>query len=84
MALSLRVWLHDEVKTQLALAHSWFEDKNKLKAELDRPAARVDRKWEGLYHDNGSCIDIVGPLSSGPAQVLVLQASQYYQFPALL
>ena len=78
MALSLSVWLHDEVKTQLDLGHSWLGDKNRLKATLDKPSAYVDRKWEGLYHDNGSCIDIVGPLSSGQAQVLVLQASQYY------
>ena len=77
MALSLSAWLHDEVETQLKLGHSWLEEKNKSKAKHDTPSAIVDKKWEGIYHDNGSCIEIVGPLSTGQAQLLVLKVGQH-------
>lgn len=77
MALSLSAWLHDEVETQLRLGHSWLEEKNKSKAKHDKPSAIVDKKWEGIYHDNGSCIEIVGPLSTGQAQLLVLKVGQH-------
>lgn len=74
---NLEHWLHGAVKTQLDLAHSWLEEQHKLKAEAHRPraSAPVDTKWDGIYHDNGSCIDIIGPLPSAHAQeqVLVLQ-----------
>ena len=76
--LALTPWLHDKVQTHLALGHSWLEEKLKAKA-LSRSgtqSATVDRKWQGIYYDNGSCIDIIGPL--GPlspldGRVLVLQ-----------
>lgn len=75
--LALAPWLYDQVQTHLALGHSWLEEKLKAKA-LSRSgtqSATVDRKWQGIYHDNGSCIDIIGPLSplDGSGRVLVLQ-----------
>lgn len=77
--LTLTPWLYDQVQTHLALGHSWLEEKLKAKAlSLSRSgtqSATVDRKWQGIYHDNGSCIDIIGPLSplDGSGRVLVLQ-----------
>ena len=79
MAVSLTAWLHEEVKTQLELGNSWLQEKNKSKANLDRPSIAVDRKWTGIYHDNGSCIDIVGPIGLDQTQVLVLKV-RYYRF----
>ncbi|KAG9200773.1 hypothetical protein G6514_006629 [Epicoccum nigrum] len=76
--LGLGPWLHDQIQTHLALGHSWLEEKLKAKAKASsgRQLATVDSKWQGIYHDNGSCIDIIGPLSPlSPPQgkVLVLQ-----------
>lgn len=68
-----RAWLHDQVHSQLALGHSWLEESLKAKAAPAKPSAAVDRKWAGIYHDNGSCIDISGPLSPLDATLLVLQ-----------
>jgi len=74
---SLKHWLHGAVKTQLDLGHSWLEEQHQLKAEAHRarPSTAIDTKWDGIYHNNGSCIDIIGPLPSAhaPEQVLVLQ-----------
>lgn len=75
MALRLSAWLHNEFKTQLELGNNWLEDQNRRKAECARPSAIVDKQWQGLYHDNGSCLDIVGPISAHQVRVLVLQVS---------
>ena len=83
MAVSPTAWLHDQVKTQLDLGHSWLQHKNRQKAHFDRPSTAIDRKWEGIYHDNGSCIDIIGPCSCEPVQVFVLQVSDNRRFPRL-
>lgn len=72
----LEPWLHRDVRDQLDLGHSWLEAKNKAKAASSRPSLDTERKWAGLYHDNGSCIDIIVPfVSSGHARVLVLKVS---------
>ncbi|KAF3034641.1 hypothetical protein E8E11_003283 [Didymella keratinophila] len=75
MALTLQPWLHQDVKDQLDLGHSWFDEKLKAKAKSAKPSTSIDKKWEGLYHDNGSCIDIVVPFCSEQAHVLVLKTS---------
>ncbi|KAJ4384213.1 hypothetical protein N0V86_001060 [Didymella sp. IMI 355093] len=74
MALTLRPWLHQDVQDQLRLGHSWLVEKTKAKAKLTKPSASVDKKWEGLYHDNGSCLDIIVPFCPEQAHVLVLKA----------
>ena len=73
--LALAPWLYDQVQTHLALGQSWREEKLKAKAltRSGTQSATVDRKWQGIYHDNGSCIDIIGPLSPLDGRVLVLQ-----------
>lgn len=75
MAPTLKPWLHQEVKDQLDLGHSWLEEKNKAKLKSAEPWANVDKKWEGLYHDNGSCVDIIVPFGSEQAHVLVLKVT---------
>jgi hypothetical protein len=73
MAPTLQPWLHQDVKDQLDLGHSWFAEKLKAKAKSAKPSTAIDKKWEGLYHDNGSCIDIIVPFCSEQAHVLVLK-----------
>lgn len=77
MAVTLRPWLHDQIHSQLVLGHNWLEGKNNTKPASGKLSAHVDRKYEGLYHDNGSCVDIVGPLPLSPIHttVLVLEVS---------
>ncbi|KAF1366120.1 hypothetical protein EJ07DRAFT_170891 [Lizonia empirigonia] len=73
MAHGLTAWLHHDIKFQLELGARWLEDKNTAKARLDTPSATaVDSKWIGIYHDNGSCLEIVRPLALDDARVLVL------------
>lgn len=86
MAASLPIWIHDEVTTQLELGNSWLQEKNRAKANFARPSTSVDKKWAGIYHDNGSCIDVVGPifLDRIRAEVLVLKVRYYCYTTALL
>lgn len=76
MAATLTPWLHQEVKDQLLLGHSWLAQKNTAKAALAKPSAAVDQTWAGLYHDNGSCLDIIVPFVSEQAHVLVVRVSR--------
>ncbi|KAF3004267.1 hypothetical protein E8E13_008215 [Curvularia kusanoi] len=73
MSANLTPWLHDTIQTQLSLGQNWQEERLRAKASSSKPSATVDRKWEGIYHDNGSCIDIIGPLSPLEAKVFVIQ-----------
>ncbi|KAJ4366627.1 hypothetical protein N0V95_000128 [Ascochyta clinopodiicola] len=73
MAVSPTAWLHEEVKTQLELGDSWLADKNKANAALDGPSITADSRWKGIYHDNGSCIEIFGPISAQLLHLLVLK-----------
>lgn len=75
MALILQPWLHQDVKDQLHLGHSWFAEKLKAKANSAKSSTAIDKKWDGLYHDNGSSIDIIVPFCSEQAHVLVLKVS---------
>jgi hypothetical protein len=56
MAIRLVAWLEETFATQLLLGNSWLQEKNTQRAlgiKLD-----PERAWRGLYHDNGSCLDI--------------------------
>jgi hypothetical protein len=84
MALTLRPWLHQDVKDQLQLGHSWLAEKTNAKAKLTKPSASVDKKWEGLYHDNGSCLDVIVPFCPEQAHVFVLKVRCRCRVLALL
>jgi hypothetical protein len=81
MAARLLAWLHEEVKTQLDLGNCWLQDKNEHKARLARPSVRVDKKWDGLYRDNGSCIDIIGPIAPDHQNLLLVLKVRYRRAP---
>ncbi|KAL5119499.1 hypothetical protein ACEQ8H_002564 [Pleosporales sp. CAS-2024a] len=61
MAVHLTAWLHDELATQLLLGNSWLLEKTAHKEANSR--LDIGRIWRGLYHDNGSCLDITNELS---------------------
>lgn len=73
MALTLQPWLHQDVVDQLALGHNWLEQELEAKAASATPSTHADKKWERLYRDNGSCIDIIVPFCPEHAHVLVLK-----------
>ncbi|KAJ4308610.1 hypothetical protein N0V94_009283 [Neodidymelliopsis sp. IMI 364377] len=75
MAPRLSSWLHEEFATQLGLGNCWLDDKNRLKAKAVQPSPTLDRKWDRLYHDNGSCLEIFGPLTADHICLLVTQTS---------
>jgi hypothetical protein len=60
MAVRLTSWLEEELATQLLLGNHWLQEKNKLK-ESD-VKADPERVWRGLYHDNGSCLEITNDI----------------------
>ncbi|KAF3045419.1 hypothetical protein E8E12_001844 [Didymella heteroderae] len=62
-----------EIKDQLDLGHSWFADRLEAKAQLAKTSTASDKKWKGIYHDNGLCIDIIVPFCAEHALVLVSQ-----------
>lgn len=84
MDLTLQPWLHQDVKDQLDLGHSWLDDKLKAKAKSAKSSTALDKKWESLYRDNGSCIDIIVPFCPEQAHVLVLKVSIFCCSAALL
>ena len=60
MAVRLTGWLEETFATQLLLGNNWLQEKNKQKergVESD-----PERAWRGLYHDNGSCLDITNDI----------------------
>lgn len=64
MASRPRCWLGKEILEQLLLGYDWLEHKNKAKQSGEGPKAVPDpeRGYRGLYHDNGSCLDITNDL----------------------
>jgi hypothetical protein len=56
MANSPTPWLEETITEQLQLGRDWLELKNDVKQS--EPRAEPGRAWAGLYHDNGSCLDI--------------------------
>ncbi|KAJ4373962.1 hypothetical protein N0V83_002701 [Neocucurbitaria cava] len=57
MDIQLSSWLERTFEEQLLLGNSWLQEKNKTKES--RVKSKFDRNWEGLYHDNGSCLEII-------------------------
>jgi hypothetical protein len=60
MAIRLTSWLEEELATQLLLGNHWVQEKNKVKQA--GVAADAERVWRGLYHDNGSCLEITNDI----------------------
>ncbi|KAH7405983.1 hypothetical protein DE146DRAFT_609392 [Phaeosphaeria sp. MPI-PUGE-AT-0046c] len=67
MAVRLTAWLEEICATQLLLGNHWLNDKNRTRDDYRQTGVRVDpeREWEGLYHDNGSCLDITNDIPQG-------------------
>lgn len=64
-------WLEDALIEGLMLGNSWQQEKHK-----DRIAGLpTDDNWLGAYHDNGSCLDIIGA-QVGPGVGGILQIVQ--------
>ncbi|KAF1838750.1 hypothetical protein BDW02DRAFT_564610 [Decorospora gaudefroyi] len=60
MDLRLKHWLEDAFEEQILLGHHWLQDKHGKK----RSGVKWEREenWEGVYHDNGSCLDIINDI----------------------
>ncbi|CBX95148.1 hypothetical protein LEMA_P115630.1 [Plenodomus lingam JN3] len=58
MAIRLNGWLSDKFEAQLLLGNNWLQNKNSAKAAGIKSEYSSARGWRGLYHDNGSCLDI--------------------------
>jgi hypothetical protein len=72
MDTRLNGWLEDTFESQLLLGNRWLRDRHDKKnagAKTD-----LDRNWEGLYHDNGSCLDITNHIH--PERNTALQVIQ--------
>jgi hypothetical protein len=50
-------WLEETLKSRLLLGNCWLQDKHEKKKLGNK--GELDRVWEGIYHDNGSCLDII-------------------------
>ncbi|KAH9868371.1 hypothetical protein J1614_007443 [Plenodomus biglobosus] len=72
MAIHLDGWLSDKFEGQLLLGNDWLQEKNRAKAAATK--SEYTRDWRGLYHDNGSCLDII--LSNPPGRNSALQVLQ--------
>lgn len=79
MAIRLTAWLEDICATQLLLGNHWLNDKNRIRDEYRQTGVKLDpeREWEGLYHDNGSCLDITIDTPPGcECYLTILQARE--------
>ncbi|PWO26106.1 sterol carrier protein [Pyrenophora tritici-repentis] len=71
MAVCPNAWLEETIQAQLLLGSHWLRQRYEQKASGVR--FKLDRDWEGVYHDNGSCLDIIDhidPESNSTLQVL--------------
>ncbi|KAL6712337.1 hypothetical protein ACN47E_000214 [Coniothyrium glycines] len=68
MDVPLCGWLEEHVEGQLLLGHHWLHDKTKQKEAGIKTES--DRDWRGLYHDNGSCLDIINDIHATRASAL--------------
>ncbi|KAF1941581.1 hypothetical protein EJ02DRAFT_455098 [Clathrospora elynae] len=57
MATRFHAWLEDTFEAQLLLGNHWLKQQHEKKKTGVK--TELDRTWEGLYHDNGSCLDII-------------------------
>lgn len=74
MAVQLNAWLADTFEWQLVLGNHWLHERHEKKKSGVKTGR--DRAWEGLYHDNGSCLDIanyIHPEVDSPLHVLQTQ-----------
>ncbi|KAH8723121.1 hypothetical protein GQ44DRAFT_685872 [Phaeosphaeriaceae sp. PMI808] len=60
MAVRLQGWLEETIATQLLLGNNWLQQKNSQRSSGVK--SETDRAWRGLYHDNGSCLDIINDI----------------------
>ncbi|RMZ72964.1 telomerase holoenzyme est3 subunit [Pyrenophora seminiperda CCB06] len=56
MAVCPDAWLEETFQSQLFLGNQWQRQRYEQRASGVQ--IKLDRDWEGLYHDNGSCLDI--------------------------
>lgn len=76
MAVQLKAWLADTFEWQLVLGNHWLHERHEKKKLGVKPER--DRTWEGLYHDNGSCLDIanyIHPEVDSPLHVLQVRVT---------
>ncbi|KAI8937453.1 hypothetical protein NX059_005175 [Plenodomus lindquistii] len=75
MAIRLHGWLHEKFEGQLLLGNDWLRAKNIAKAAQVKSDYPGD--YTGLYHDNGSCLDIIlaFPPGSAHCNLQVVQAN---------
>ncbi|KAF2819942.1 hypothetical protein CC86DRAFT_429381 [Ophiobolus disseminans] len=60
MARRLTVWLEETFTEQLLLGNHWLHDQKHKKQRGVK--CDPEREWGGLYHDNGSCLDITNDI----------------------
>jgi hypothetical protein len=69
MAIRLTAWLEEICATHLLLGNHWLADRVRVRVRDEHRQTGVkldpDRDWEGLYHDNGSCLDITNDTPPG-------------------
>lgn len=76
MAVRLNAWLAETFEWQLVLANHWLQEKHVKKKSGIK--TEYDRAWEGLYHDNGSCLEIINsihPERNSTLQVLEVRVT---------
>lgn len=79
MAPRLNAWLQHHLEGQLLLGHHWFQDKVGKK----EPGIKTEpnRDWQGLYADNGSCLDITNHIHTSQNSVVqVVQVCCHSKF----
>jgi hypothetical protein len=80
MAIRLAGWLEETIATQLMLGNHWLQEKNKQKVSDVR--TDPERAWRGLYHDNGSCLDITNDVHPERKSYLqIIQACEIHVAP---
>ncbi|KAF2031277.1 hypothetical protein EK21DRAFT_63545 [Setomelanomma holmii] len=60
MASYLTAWLEETFATQLLLGNDWLQLRSEQKGKRVKPDP--EQAWRGLYHDNGSCLDITNEI----------------------
>lgn len=80
MAVRLDAWLADTLEWQLVLGNHWLQERHEQKKSGVK--TEHDRAWEGLYHDNGSCLEITNDIHSERNSALqVLEVRHYVLDP---
>ena len=83
MDFRLNAWLEDTFTSQLLLGNHWLHVKHENKKSGVK--SELDREWKGIYHDNGSCLDIINNIHPERNSTLqVVQACHTILHPRLL